>query len=330
MAEIDVVVPVYKVEQYLRRCVDSLLAQTFRDFRIILVDDGSPDDCGSICDAYSEKHDCIYVIHQENGGLSAARNAGIAFALSGEESGWITLVDSDDWVHPEYLACLYHAAINSNTDIAVTEYMETYGEGFSDVQKKTRVLHPDELYLEKPVLATVAWGKLYRKHFFADLRYPEGKIHEDEFTTYRLLFSVDRITVVNGPLYAYFINEEGIIRRKWTPQRMDALEALEEQIVFFKDRDYPEIARSRFKAWLNLNRKIQIEIKGYNGYSTSQKEIEIKKLKHRMRQMIKKYKAQNWISVKNRGDDLWAYSNAYPVFGFMHKMYRFILRRDQD
>ena len=103
MPTISVIVPVYKVEKYIHRCVDSILSQTFTDFELILVDDGSPDNCGKICDEYAEKDIRIHVIHQENGGLSAARNAGIDWVFANSDSEWITFIDSDDWVHPEYL-----------------------------------------------------------------------------------------------------------------------------------------------------------------------------------------------------------------------------------
>ena len=105
---ISVIVPVYKVEKYLSRCIDSILAQTYTDFELILVDDGSPDNCGKICDGYAEKDNRV-VIHQGNGGISAARNAGIDWAFENSDSEWIAFIDSDDWVHPLYLECLYNA-----------------------------------------------------------------------------------------------------------------------------------------------------------------------------------------------------------------------------
>ena len=110
MPQISVIVPIYKVEQYLERCVDSILNQTFTDFELVLVDDGSPDNCGAICDEYAKKNERIVVIHKENGGLSDARNAGIEWALNNSGSEWITFIDSDDWVHIDYLEYLYNSA----------------------------------------------------------------------------------------------------------------------------------------------------------------------------------------------------------------------------
>lgn len=124
MAKISIIVPVYKVENYIRRCVDSILAQTFTDFELILVDDGSPDNCGKICEEYAKKDERIVVIHKENGGLSDARNAGIDWSLKTSNSRWITFIDSDDWIHPNYLEFLYRAAKNTNCKISICGYNE--------------------------------------------------------------------------------------------------------------------------------------------------------------------------------------------------------------
>ena len=122
MAKISVIVPVYKVEQYLNRCIDSLLCQTFSDFELILVDDGSPDACPAICDSYAEKDARVHVIHQANGGLSAARNAGIEWSLQKSDSEWISFVDSDDWVHERYLESLFSAVRETGAEVACTRY----------------------------------------------------------------------------------------------------------------------------------------------------------------------------------------------------------------
>ena len=111
MPKISVIVPIYNVEKYLRRCVDSILNQTFSDFELILVDDGSPDNCGKICDEYAVKDRRIVVIHQKNGGLSTARNAGIDWAFVNSNSQYLSFIDRDDWVHPDFLEFLYRAIL---------------------------------------------------------------------------------------------------------------------------------------------------------------------------------------------------------------------------
>ena len=128
MPLVSVIVPVYKVELYLRRCVDSILAQTFCDFELILVDDGSPDNCGSICDEYASKDSKIHVIHQKNGGLSAARNAGIDWVFANSDSKYISFIDSDDWVHEKYLELLVKAIETNHDDFSQCALLRTTGE----------------------------------------------------------------------------------------------------------------------------------------------------------------------------------------------------------
>ena len=119
MADISIIVPVYKVEKYLHRCINSILKQTYQKFELILIDDGSPDNCGNICDEFAEKDQRIHVIHQENGGLSAARNSGIDWAFANSCSKWLTFIDSDDWVHPQYLEVLLYAATKFNVSVSI-------------------------------------------------------------------------------------------------------------------------------------------------------------------------------------------------------------------
>lgn len=240
MSKISVIIPVYKVEPYLRRCVDSLLSQTYQDYELILVDDGSPDDCGRICDEYAEKYDNIHVIHKENGGLSSARNAGIDYAMEHSDSEWLTFVDSDDYLHPRYLEQLYLAAVENGVEISVCAYIETDGASGADASQDcaTVLFAPEQLWVKMRGYAVVAVCKLYKKALFESVRYPQGKLHEDEFTTYKLLFACDRIAYFSAQLYYYFQNSSGIMRSVWTPRRLDALEAIKEQVDYFKKNKF--------------------------------------------------------------------------------------------
>lgn len=232
---VSVIVPVYKVENYLRRCVDSILEQTYRDFQLVLVDDGSPDNCGAICDDYAKKDSRVAVIHQENRGLSAARNTGIDWAFANSDSEWITFVDSDDWVHPCYLEILLSAANQMGASMAICEHIKTdrFSE-YGEIQKKPKLIDTEDFYCSNHVTATVAWGKLYKLSEFESIRYPLGKIHEDEYTTYKMLFSVGRVAYIDEPLYFYYINNQGIMSETWKLSRLDALEGLRQQVIFFK------------------------------------------------------------------------------------------------
>ncbi len=237
---ISVIVPVYKVEAYLPRCVDSILSQTYSDFELILVDDGSPDNCGTICDEYAEKDSRVTVIHQENGGLSAARNAGIDYALK-IESEWITFIDSDDWIHPDYLCRLYNAASSGNVRIAVCRFQRTDGNGDSREEIEGAAFYertPESLWCEDRVTATIACAKLFAIELYSDIRYPIGKLHEDEFTTYKLLFACEKIAVTDAKMYYYFQNPTGIMKSKWTPKRLAQPYAFQEQASFFHDNHY--------------------------------------------------------------------------------------------
>ena len=252
MPTISVIVPVYKVEKYIHRCVDSILGQTYADFELILVDDGSPDNCGSICDEYAAKDSRVVVIHQENGGLSAARNAGIDWVFAHSDSQWLSFIDSDDWVHPEYLQRLLDAALEHNVSVSICGYVQTEGEKPEiDPESLRSVLwNTEDFYVQHNVNATIACGKLYRKECFREIRYPVGRLHEDEFTTYKTLFAVDAVAVIASPLYAYYTNPESIMHSSWSPRRMDALDAYSERILFFAQHNKENLFHKTLETYI--------------------------------------------------------------------------------
>ena len=252
MPKISVIVPVYRAEKNLGRCVDSVLGQTFRDFELILLDDGSPDTSGEICDEYARKDSRVRVIHQKNAGVCAARNASLDWVEAHSDSQWIFFIDNDDWMHPRTLELLYGAALEQDTKIAVCGYAQTMGENpaVSPEELKPERWTPKKFYMERFVNATVCWGKLYHRSCFAGQRYPVGKHMEDEFLTYKLLFAQDCITVIPAPLYAYFYNPTGITKSAWTPGRLDAWEAYEQQIAFFEQRGEWDLVRFRYRGYL--------------------------------------------------------------------------------
>ena len=247
MALISIIVPVYDVEKYLPRCIDSIIEQTYTDFDVILVDDGSPDQSGVLCDAYAQQDPRIHVIHQINGGLSAARNTGINWAFQHSSSQWLTFIDSDDWIHPLYLEVLLEAAGIHHVAISIGDAFWTEKEPLpKEISKDSKLWRTRNYYLKHTVNATVAWGKLYKKKCFENICFPKGRIHEDEYVTYRILFQHEFIAVASAPLYAYYQNPNGIMKRAWTSNRLDAIDALEEQINFFLEQGEENIARKRF------------------------------------------------------------------------------------
>lgn len=317
MAEISVIVPVYKVENYLDRCVQSILNQTYQDFELILVDDGSPDNSGALCDGYTHQDSRVHVIHQGNAGAAAARNAGLDWA-EGSDSQWILFVDSDDWAHPRMFETLVHAAQALGTDMSICGYGETEGE---DPWEDAPIPEPElwqarDFYPARFIGATVPWGKLYRKEAFRGIRYPVGKYIDDEFVTYRLLFAAERLAVVSAPLYAYFFNREGLMKRAWHPKLLYAWEAFEEQIAFFTERGETEMVKFRLREYLE-NALASLE-----GAKASQAyQGEIPRIERRIRTLI----PRAW----NHGAmDFWVdYDLIARYYPLRAKIYRFWLDR---
>lgn len=245
MPKISVIVPIYKVEPYLQRCVDSILAQTFQDFEIILIDDGSPDRCPKICDEYVEKNDRIHVIHQENGGLSAARNVGIDWAFENSDSEWLTFIDSDDWVYPQYLEFLYRAVKEKNVLISAcgTTFEKEMSHEFRPQEYDVREMTSEEYWLERSGDIFIAWEKLYKKELFESIRFPAGMIYEDEFTTYKVMFAVKDVAVITNRLYIYYFSETSILRSNWNEQKFANIDAVLQQIEFFRKNGYRAIEK---------------------------------------------------------------------------------------
>ena len=236
---ISVIVPVYKVEPYLDKCVQSIVDQTYKNLEIILVDDGSPDNCGAMCDAWAEKDSRIKVIHKENGGLSDARNAGMNVATG----QWISFVDSDDWVSADYIGALYRAIHETGAEIAACNIVISYGDiepEESACDATLRVCNAGEAVrdiLQGVGFRAVAWNKLYKTSLLENERYPVGKFHEDEFFTYRILTKAKRLVYVDCPLYAYF-QRPGSIMNSVSIKHLDVLDAYLERLDFLQDR-YP-------------------------------------------------------------------------------------------
>ena len=297
MPKVSVIVPVYRVESYLHRCVDSILAQTFSDFELILVDDGSPDSCGAICDEYARQDSRIHVIHQENGGLSAARNAGIDWAFANSDSQWLTFVDSDDWLHPQMLEAMWNAAQKDDTSVVVCGHQQTQGETpeVCPEQLESSLWDPEDFYLQYTCNATLAWGKLYEKRYFETLRYPVGRIHEDEYLTYQILFRVPQISVIPAPLYAYYVNAEGITRSKWSPKRLDSWGAFEAQIRFFHETGRTELEKTQILVYLG-NTKFQEKQIRRSGCSKEYAE-ELKLTKTRRQEILRALRQNGYTNV---------------------------------
>ena len=240
MELISMIVPVYKVEKYLDRCLESLVNQSYPNLEIILVDDGSPDRCGEMCDDWAARDCRIRVIHKENGGLSDARNAGLAVA-TGEVIGF---VDSDDWLDTDFVYHLYQALEKTGAGIAACDCrFVTEDETVATVGQRTP---PYRICTGEAAVADIlsgvgfratAWNKLYRRQYLEGEQYPVGRHHEDEFFTYRILAKAEKLVYVDLPLYCY-VQRGGSIMHSLSMKRLDALDAGLERIAFLRKR-YP-------------------------------------------------------------------------------------------
>lgn len=225
---ISIIVPVYKVEPYLDRCVQSLVSQTYQNLEIILVDDGSPDNCPAMCDAWAEKDDRIKVVHKKNGGLSDARNAGMAVA-TGELIGF---VDSDDWIEPDMYQYLHQEIIDTNCEIVSggvcrvwddgrpSQQMTYHGNSFI-LDRKEAI----ESLIHETALIVPVWNKLYRREVLAGIPFPVGKINEDEFWSWRVVANADHIAIVPNVFYHYLQRSGSIMSNQILQHPMDAIEA---------------------------------------------------------------------------------------------------------
>lgn len=237
---VSVIVPVYGVEPFLERCVESIVGQTYKNLQIILVDDGSPDNCPAMCDAWAEKDSRIQVIHKENGGLSDARNAGLAVA----KGSYISFVDSDDWLDLRFVEVLLQTAQKNNCQIAECGYLVTSGD--TPKQSKignTTVYTPEaamELHLRDKQFPQVVWNKLYRSEIVT-VPFEKGKYHEDVFWTYQIIANCQRLAHVEVPLYFYFQRNDSIMGQSYSVKRLDALEAAVKRCEFVTG-SFPRLA----------------------------------------------------------------------------------------
>ena len=256
---VSVVVPIYRVEKYLRKCVDSLLQQTYRDIEIILVDDGSPDACPEICDELKETDDRIVVIHKKNGGLSDARNAGIQIA----KGTYITFIDSDDYVGIHYIETLVKAIEDGKAFVSICDYSNVYDDMGTEREESICNIFSNKECIEKiyhPIchgMEFVAWGKLYKTSLFKnnEILYPVGKIHEDTFTTYKLLYYAERIVYVDYVGYFYRQRENSIMSSTFNMKNLSIVEATREACDFFSNNGEKYLfdcaVNSHFKTYIS-------------------------------------------------------------------------------
>ena len=267
---ISVIVPVYNVEKYIRKCVDSIINQTYRNLEIILVDDGSPDGCGKICDEYAIKDNRIRVIHKDNGGLSDARNAGLEIAL-GE---FIAFVDSDDWIAEDMYACMYQFMKQFDAEIAICGIYNVAYHRTSQSSICGSVLVMDtcecmKAYYTTRLIHCVAWNKLFAKKLWKENRFTKNILCEDEYIMYKILAESERIVHIGKAKYFYRLRNDSIIRSNFNTKYLISNVSIDAQYEFIKEH-YPVLTDilwdSRIQRRIEMINKIicSASIKKYN------------------------------------------------------------------
>ena len=245
---ISVIVPVYKVEKYLDRCVQSIVDQTYSNLEIILVDDGSPDNCPAMCDIWAEKDDRIQVIHKENGGLSDARNAGMAVVTG----TYISFIDSDDYIAPEMLERLVKAMEDDHSDIAAcaVEMVRENGDPWKLLTVKTNCvlnqIEAQKALLDESLLKEPVWYKLYKNDLIQEIPFERGKYHEDVFWSYQAIGKAQCISLIDYVGYYYTQRDGSIMGQDFSLKRLDAVEAYEKRLRYFAEK-YPTLEKEMRK-----------------------------------------------------------------------------------
>ena len=210
-ALISIVVPVYNTDLYLEKCISSITNQTYKRLQILLIDDGSTDQSGKICDILAEKDDRIKVIHKSNGGLSDARNCGI----ENSDGEYLAFIDSDDYIAPNYIERLYEVIRERKAEIAICGlYIVEENQKNKPIKQRDGDYNGREiqwkLYAKGAMFYTITWNKMYLKSLFQNIRFPKGRIHEDYATTYKLFWNASKISVIEDCLY-YYVMRQGSI-----------------------------------------------------------------------------------------------------------------------
>lgn len=329
--KVSVIVPIYKVEPYLKRAVASILHQTYHNLEIILVDDGSPDQCGKICDDYAKEDNRITVIHKENGGLSDARNAGLD-AAHGE---YIVFVDSDDFIAEDYVETLMQCLKKYDADVAMCSYAVTASVELDEsifkasrdetVEVCDRRELLNNLYDANHKDATyfiVSWNKIYKASLWQDVRFPKGRIHEDEATTYKIYDRAQKGVYLHRPLYGYFTAPSSITRDRFNIKRLQWMDALDDRIVYFEDKtaqlnEEAKQEKEFLEKQIACCKRARADASIHYYYPLKEELPTERKAAKR----LKSYVWQEWKETKNPG---------YLIFSVSASLYRLITNIDRD
>jgi len=318
---ISIIVPVYGVEEYLNRCVDSIVKQTYDNLEIILVDDGSPDNCPKMCDEWAEKDKRIKVIHKENGGLSSARNTGLDIATGLK----ICFVDSDDVINRRFVSTLLEASIEYNCSIVQCDSQRfSSEEEILEENENTVVsaIHSKDVINNMSTRDIIACNKMYDAKLFKNVKFPFGKIHEDLAITYKIFAQVETIVSIDAKLYAYYVNAKSITRSKIKTSKMDLLDIYLEQYEFFKSNEEYKIACE--KAGNNLGATfgalMSHKKSDYQNYAEFKKRLTEKYIEMRPKMLAIPMRRDLKLSIR-------IFKRSVVALGLLHKLKTFIRRK---
>lgn len=323
---ISIIIPVYKVENYLSKCVDSIINQTYSNLQIILVDDGSPDNCGKICDEYKNKDSRVFVIHKQNGGLSDARNVGIEKATG----GLISFVDSDDWLLPNFYQHCYETLIKYNADMVACPLCSFY-EG----EIKAHIRYPgDDIVLDDAMAMEsmfhgdgIPWcgqAKLYSRELLGDIRFPKGLLMEDKATTYKLFAKCKRIVFSRVEGYMYLVRSGSIMHSAFTDRNMKTFEIQKELNSFIRTY-YPQVSftAEAYTSRVSLSMLCNMIASGYND---KQGQEELLSVGYSYRKALYKSKAVNF-RYKVLGRIIWPMYKLWGSNMVNFTLFKFIAQR---
>lgn len=320
---VTIVVPMYNVEKYIEKCLNSLINQTYKNIEIIIINDGSKDNSLSIAEKKAKGDSRIKIISQPNQGLSAARNAGIDNA----SGSYICFVDSDDFVHQDYVKLLLECILKNEADISACGffYIDEEGNKWKRKEKENKLYNNEEalkdIFSKEQNTEIMTWNKLYKIQLFRDnkIYFPIGRYHEDNFTTYKLYYYAKKIVMISNELYYYLQRNNSIMGQKFNKKRLDIIDAIEETKNFFKDKEldlYEEIQCYEILTKINiLNNMIRDKYKEKEKKDIV-KDIKENKKNYKKNKYIDKKTKTALILVFGRGE---IYTFSISMFDFLKK-----------
>lgn len=279
---ITVITPVFNSKSFLSQSIGSILNQSYSDFELILIDDGSTDGSSELCDSFAKKDDRIIVIHQENQGQAAARNRALDICM-GE---YIAFVDSDDYIHPKMFEMLISNLEQTGSDVSVCDHTKGFEPSFKwkdsscSIKVYSGVDYVKQSFLRKTGKSWLLWDKVYRRSCFDNIRLPEGRINEDNATVYKIIYNAKKVVDCDAVLYYYFTNQDSTVNQSFKLKHLDYLLVLEEMMDFFTEHNEPELLDWANKSYLFSLAEMYAKVKKYCSSPQTEAELKRKLSKH--------------------------------------------------